>query len=201
MKRTTRMLLAGALLLPGLSQAGNLGYSYLEAGYGETDLDDVDADGDGYRIAGSLAIGPAYHIIAEYTTANLDIDGTNIDADVDTISVGFGYNFPISPKADVIGRILYVDSEVKIDSPLISGEGDDSGIGLQARLRGELIERLEVEGGIDYVEVFNDETSFVLEGRYFLTDMLALGAGLEIGDDSTTYGVTLRFNFGAGAAR
>lgn len=195
MRRTLQILLAGTVLLPGLSQAATLGYTYVEAGYGETDLDDVDADGEGYRISGSLAIGPAYHIIAEYVTADLELDNTNFDVNVDTISVGFGYNFPISPKADVIGRILYVDSEVEVDGPFISGEGDDSGVGIQARLRGEVAEGLEVEGGIDYVDVFDEETSLVLEGRYFLTEILALGGGVEISDDSTTYGIALRLKF------
>ncbi len=204
MKPTSWMILTGALCLPGMDQAAALSYSYLEAGYGQIELDDdggVEADGEGYRVAGSVAIGPTYHLVAEYSSADLEVEGAPIDADIDTISVGFGYNFPINPRADLIGRILYVESELQLDSPFFSVEDDENGYGLQMRIRGEVAERLQLEGGIDYVDLGEDETSLVVEGRYFLTGVLALGAGVELADDSTTYGVTLRFNFGARAAR
>lgn len=200
--RVILTILGVGLVLPGLSQAAGLSYSYIEGGYGETEIDsDVSADGDGYRVSGSIAVGPAYHIVAEYSTADLEVDNFNIDASIDTISVGFGYNYPINPRADVIGRILYVQSDFEVDSPLFNVNADDSGIGFQMRLRGAVAERVEIEGGIDYVDAGNEETSLVVEGRYFLTQALALGAGIEIGDDTTSYGVTLRFNFGAPPAR
>ncbi|HSD74404.1 MAG TPA: outer membrane beta-barrel protein [Steroidobacteraceae bacterium] len=200
--RAILTILAVGLALPGLSQAAGLSYSYVEGGYGETEIDnDVSADGDGYRVAASLAIGPTYHVVAEYSTADLEVDNFNIDASVDTISVGFGYNYPINPHADVIGRVLYVQSDFEVDSPFFDVDSDDSGIGFQMRLRGEVMERAEIEGGIDYVDVGDADTTLVLEGRYFLTQALALGAGIEIGDDTTSYGVTLRFNFGAPPAR
>jgi hypothetical protein len=180
-----------------------MSYSYVEAGYGETEIeaDSVDMDGDGYRVSGSLAIAPTYHVVVEYSTADLEVENFNIDVDVDTISIGFGYNRPISPRADIIGRILYVDSDVQVDSPFFAVSGDDSGLGMQFHLRGQVMERVEVEGGIDYVDVGDDDTTLLIEGRYFLTDALALGAGLRFGDDTTSYGVSLRFNFGGISGR
>jgi hypothetical protein len=202
MMRVILTILGVGLVLPGLSQAAGLSYSYIEGGYGETEIDgDVSADGEGYRVSGSIAIGPAYHIVAEYSSADLEVDNFNIDASIDTISVGFGYNYPVNPRADVIGRILYVQSDFEVDSPLFNVDADDSGIGFQMRLRGAVAERVEIEGGIDYVDVGDEETSLVVEGRYFLTDALALGAGFELGDDTTAYGISLRFNFGAPTAR
>ena len=203
MRPILTVILAVALAVPGVTPAAGMSYSYVEAGYGETEIeaDNVDMDGDGYRVSGSLAIAPTYHIVAEYSTADLEVENFNIDVDVDTISIGFGYNRPISQRADVIGRILYVDSDVKVDSPFFAVSGDDSGLGLQFHLRGQVMERVEAEGGIDYVDIGDEDTTLVIEGRYFLTDALALGAGLRFGDDTTSYGVALRFNFGTGLRR
>lgn len=197
------IFLAAVFSVPGVTRAAGMSYSYLEAGYAETEIeaDDVDMDGDGYRISGSLAIAPTYHIIVDYSTADLEVENFNIGADVETISIGFGYNRPISQRADAIGRILYVDSSVDFDSTFADASADDSGLGMQFHLRGQVMERLEVEGGIDYVDVGDDDTSLLLEGRYFLTDALALGAGVRFGDDTTSYGVSLRFNFGASVTR
>ena len=197
------IFLAAVFAVPGVSRAAGMSYSYVEAGYAETEIeaDDVDMDGDGYRISGSLAIAPTYHIIVDYSTADLEVENFNIGADVETISIGFGYNRPISERADAIGRILYVDSSVDFDSTFADASADDSGLGMQFHLRGQVMERLEVEGGVDYVDVGDDDTSLLVEGRYFLTDALALGAGLRFGDDTTSYGVSLRFNFGNIAGR
>ena len=197
------IFLAAVFAVPGVSRAAGMSYSYVEAGYAETEIeaDDVDMDGDGYRISGSLAIAPTYHIIVDYSTADLEVENFNIGADVETISIGFGYNRPISERADAIGRILYVDSSVDFDSTFADASADDSGLGMQFHLRGQVMERLEVEGGIDYVDIGDDDTSLLLEGRYFLTDALALGAGVRFGDDTTAYGVSLRFNFGARVTR
>ncbi|HJS21441.1 MAG TPA: outer membrane beta-barrel protein [Steroidobacteraceae bacterium] len=199
MKAILPWMLAAALALPGMSRAAGLSYSYVEGGYAETEIeaDGVDMDGEGYRVTGSLAVGPTYHIIAEYSTAELEVENFDIDVDIDTLSVGFGYNRPINQRADVIGRILYVDSDVEVDSPFFNVSGDDSGLGLQFHLRGQVMERVEAEGGIDYVDIGDEDTTLVLEGRYWLTDALALGAGLRFGDDTTSYGVSLRFNFRA----
>lgn len=203
MRPILSMILAAALAMPGVTRAAGMSYSYVEAGYGETEIeaDSVDMDGDGYRVSGSLAIAPTYHVVVEYSTADLEVENFNIDVDVDTISIGFGYNRPISPRADIIGRILYVDSDVQVDSPFFAVSGDDSGLGMQFHLRGQVMERVEVEGGIDYVDVGDDDTTLLIEGRYFLTDALALGAGLRFGDDTTSYGVSLRFNFGGISGR
>jgi hypothetical protein len=204
MKSMGLTMLAAALALPGASQAAGFSYSYLEAGYGLTEVDGdggFGADGEGYRVAGSIGIGATAHAYVEYASASLEVDGTNIDADLETISIGLGYNYHISPRADVLGRVLYVDTDFEIDSQFLGVEGDDNGLGFQLHVRGLALERLEVEGGIDYVALSDEETSVVLAGRYLLTDALALGAEVEFGDDITTYGVTLRFNFGAPAAR
>jgi hypothetical protein len=193
------IFLAAVFAVPGAGRAAGLSYSYVEGGYAETEteVEGIDLDGDGYRLGASLAVSPNYHLVFEYSAAELDVENFNFEVDVDTFALGIGYNRPINPRIDLIGRILYVDSEIDAVGPFLAAEGDENGLGFQMRMRSEVRERLEVEGGIDYVDVGDDETTLVIEGRYFLTDALALGAGLEFGDDTTSYGVTLRFNFGA----
>jgi hypothetical protein len=203
MRAILTIFLAAALAVPGVSRAAGLSYSYVEGGYTqtETEAEGVDLDGDGYRLGVSLAVSPTYHLVFAYSAAQLDVENFNFEVDVDTIALGIGYNRPVNQRADLIGRILYVDQEIDAVGPFLSAEGDENGLGFQMRLRGAVRPGLEVEGGIDYIDVGDDETTLVIEGRYFLTDALALGAGLNFGDDTTSYGVTLRFNFGAMVTR
>ncbi len=189
-KMTT--LFAGALLLPAFAGAGDMSYSYVEATVGQTEIDvgnGNQVDGDGFGIAGSLAVAPNVHLFADYTTADFD---ANVDAN--TIRVGGGYNQGITESADLIVRLAYVQSEVQ--TPF--GDFDEDGFGVGVGVRGTLAESFELEGGIDYVDLGGDssgDTSFSGAARYFFTPMFAVGVGIAIGDDVTTYGINARLNF------
>lgn len=195
--RSAKTLLASALLLPAFSIAGDLSYSYVEAAYGETEIDAGqgvgDVDGDGFGISGSLAVAPNWHVFADFASSDFDFDVESTQ-----YRVGGGFNYPISDAADVIARLSYVNVEVEVDTPIGSFSEDEDGFGLGAGLRGQLAESFELEGAVEYVDLGGDgggDTSFIAEGRYFFTPMFALGAGVEVGDDFTTYGIMARLNF------
>jgi len=188
-----KAVLASALLLPALSNAGDFSYDYLEAGYGRTEIDvgegADDVDGDGLSIAGSLAVAPNWHLFTDLSTADLDFD-----IDATTIRVGGGYNYPISERADLIARVSYVS--VELDTPV--GDLDEDGFGVGVGLRAEIAPNFELEGAIDYVDLgggSDGDTSVSAEGRYFFTPAFAVGAGIEVGDDTKTYAITARYNF------
>jgi hypothetical protein len=92
-----------------------------------------------------------------------------------------------------VGRLGYID--VDVDTP--SGSRDDNGLTLRGSLRGRIAPSFELEGGVRYVDLDEggDDTSLVAEARWFFLPQLALGLGVDSGDDLTVWNVGLRGNF------
>jgi len=174
-----------ALSLVGQAFADDgFSYSYLEANYLNTSLDDADVDGDGFGVNGSIAFNPMFHGYVEYS--NLDFDGTSING----WEVGGGINHALNPTIDLIGRLAYVKADVE-------GPGDDDGFAVQAGVRARPAPNFELEGLLHYVDLSDsgDNTALRANARYFFMPQFAVGAGVEFDDDATTWNVGFRWNF------
>ncbi len=180
--------LAAGLSMPALAQ--DMSYSFVEASYLDTEIDDnnFDVDGDGFGVSGSIELNETFFLQAAYSTQDFDFS-----IDYDQVSVGIGAHFPMAENLDLVGAISYVDAEV--DTRF--GDLDDDGYGLDLGVRARLAEQFEVEGGINHVDLDDsgDETSLKLGGRYYLSQELAFGAGVQIGDDVTTWQLGVRLEF------
>jgi Outer membrane protein beta-barrel domain len=190
-----RKLIWAVVALAGISSAhaGDLSYSYAEGGFTRVDLDNIDT-GDGYFIGGSLGFGTNWLGFVEYDTSNFDQSG--VDADVDQVMVGFGGHFPMADNVDFVGKLAYVDESVKVQTPIGSASADEDGYMLSAGVRGRVLERLDLSGDLEYVDLGDsDDTGLSLRGLYGFTDMFSLGARVGYSDDATEYGVFARFTF------
>jgi hypothetical protein len=185
-------IVLGSIAVLGLASqayaADGFSYSFIEAGYISTDLDDetlgFDVDGDGFALRGSVGFTDLLHGYVDYTNQDYDF-GVSID----TWEVGIGASHSLNPNADLVGRLGYA----KFDAGVL----DENGFALQAGVRGRVTDRFEVEGLVHYVD-YGDEidgTSFIANGRYFFTDEFAAGIGAELGNDATIWNVSLRYNF------
>lgn len=167
------------LALPALAAAADEPrYTYAELGYVNTDYDDIDVDGDGFRIGGSYALHRNVHLVAGYEDVGLDrgFDATAWNA-------GIGLNFPLRPGLDAVGRARYIDFE--LDTPG-GGDPDEDGYGLEGLVRAMIGPQLELNGGVRYVDIEDDETSLVIGGLYEVAKNFAISAELDFGDDVTT---------------
>src|SRR5690606_23343005 len=121
---------------------------------------------------------------------DLDFDG---GLDATRWHVGVGGRYPLSNTLDLVGRagIVRADLEQGPD------DFDDDGFLIGARLRAALTPKFELEGGFEYVDLddLGDDTSVVLEARYFFIQQLSGGLQLEISDDVTTIGIGARWTF------
>jgi hypothetical protein len=173
------------------AHAGDLSYTYAEGGFGRVDMDSIDT-GDGYFVGGSVAFGTNWLGFAEYNTSSFDQSG--VSADVDEFQVGFGGHFPISKAVDFVGRLAYVDEKVDVSG---FGSADDNGYMLSAGVRGHVMDKLDLMGSVDYVDLSDSgsDTGLSLRGLYEFTDMFSAGARVGFSDDVTTYGVFARFSF------
>jgi hypothetical protein len=196
-----RPLLITAALAPaiGTAQEGNrqrptqldpFNYTYVELTYAETEFDVAgggDLDGDGFTLSGSIELTEDWHAFAAYGNADLDFG-----IDLDSWMIGAGYRYPLRDDTDIYGRLLFVNLEADIPGP---GDPDDDGLGLQARLRHRVNDDFEVEGGIQYLNIDDSDTSLQAEGRYYFQENFSVGVGLTFGGDSDGIGVSARLSF------
>jgi hypothetical protein len=197
MNGVTRALLVTPLLLPAVGaaqdndtrpQSPQFNYSYVEISYDESDFDvgGGDIDGDGFTLSGSYQINDEWHAFASYGTADLDFG-----VDVDTLAIGAGYVLPLRDDVDLYGRVLYINQDVDVPA----GDSDEDGLGLQLRVRALVADNVEVEGGIQYVDVGENDTSLQAGARYYFTEEFSAGVGLTFGGDTDGIGINARFSF------
>jgi hypothetical protein len=194
MNGVSRTLLAAAVLVPvaGMAQErpqqSQFSYNYVELSYDETDfeLPGGDADGDGLTLSGSFEITDDWHAYASYGSHDLDFG-----IDSDTWMLGAGYSYPIRSGVDLYGRVLYIDSSLDAGPVNV----DDDGLGLQFRVRGSVNDALELEGGVQYVDVGDSDTSLTAGARYNFNSAFSAGLVLTFGGDTDGIGINARYSF------
>jgi hypothetical protein len=193
MRITTRAVAAAALVLvAGTAAAVELGYTFFEGGYQDVELDRPDADGDGVALRGSIAITPMFHLFGGYSSSELDGNvPAGGDIDYDYWEIGAGLNYALTERVHFVGQASYLDTEIG----LAPGGVDDDGYGLYSGFRTRFETPFQVEGGIKYVDVgaAGDDVLLKLATHYFFTDQWAAGLSLDLGDDSTVWGINVRW--------
>jgi hypothetical protein len=188
------MLLLGSLAALGLAgpAMADFNYSYVELGWMQSEIDDLDADGDGFGLRGSFEFTPKFHAFASLSDQDFDVGGTDVSGE--TMQLGGGYAWALSPRLDVVGRVSYNSIEVSAGGQSV----DDSGIGIGAYLRGSPSDRLEITGGLDLIDYdeSGSDTAIGLGGRFFFTKSFAAGLDMTFNDDGTQYMLGGRFSFG-----
>jgi hypothetical protein len=182
-------LAALALIPPAFAQDG-LSYNFLELGYANSEIDDLDVDGTGFGVRGSYGFTSNFHGFASYLDEDYDFD-----IGVSQFEAGAGFNTSLTPKIDFVGTLSFVNLSVDVPG---GGNADDSGLALGVGLRGRLSEAFELRGEVKYAE-FDDagnDTTFGVGGRYYFTPMFAVGADLGFNDDGTSWMLGGRFDFG-----
>jgi hypothetical protein len=187
MRKSVALPAIAALVLAGPAMADGFSYSYIEGALGGSDLE-IDglsgsADGEGGALGGAVEFGPHAFGFVNFTSLEYE--------DVLTIgsgSLGVGFNWPLSPKLDLV-------SGVSFERVRLEADGDDTsedGYGLSVGLRG-LIDETKI-------------STFSLGGKYYVTPRFAIGAdilgnnyeddndGAEI--DESIVLVTFRYDFG-----
>lgn len=183
-------LLAAA---PFAATAGDLNYTYVEAGYANLDIDSyfVNADFDGFQLRGSAAVAENIYVFGGYGSVTNDDFGADID--FDELQLGAGYRHAINPRADLIGELGYIAQEVSIP-----GASDDTdGVRLSGGIRGLLADNFEGLAKVSYTDGdhFDGDFSFTAGAQYKFTQTWGVVGEIETGDDVTKYLVGVRASF------
>jgi hypothetical protein len=192
MKHRIAVAIAALSTLPLVAHAADdLSYSYLDPAYVTTDIDNFDEEVDGFALRGSLEVTDQVFVFAGFSDQSTSLFGD--DLDFQTMNIGGGYVWPVSPRADLYGRLGYVEQEVEFAGFSADDDGFLLGMGLRSRVAGEF----ELEGAVNYVDLTDsgDATSLFAAGRWYFTQTFAAGLEAEVGDDATTYGLGVRWSF------
>jgi hypothetical protein len=191
--RTATLIAAAALMMSMAAQAENFSYRYVDLAHlpdAGIDNGDFDVNGDGLQLRGSLPFYQNFFVLAELQDLNFDngVDSTRV-------MIGAGGHWPVNNTVDIIARAGVVD--YKVDAG--SFDDDDTGLFIGARLRAIVAPRVELEGGIEHLNVkvagLDNDTYLVGEGRYNFTPQWSAGVLLTIGGDTNIFGVHGRYSF------
>jgi hypothetical protein len=187
------MLTAMLAFAPLLARAEGPSYSFLDAGYVVTDIDDFDDEADGYLLRGSFEFVENWFLYARYLDQSVEVFGTDVDAT--QMALGVGYAWPLTDAMDLYGKVGYTEAEVDASG---MGSFDDDGYELSLGVRGNVMEQLELEGAVNYTDLSDtgDSTALGIAARWYFVEQFAVGVEGEFSDDATSYGIGVRWNFG-----
>ncbi|MBV6423472.1 MAG: hypothetical protein NAOJABEB_01265 [Steroidobacteraceae bacterium] len=188
----TGVLAALALGAATSVAAADFSYSTVDAGWARTDIDDLNENGDGFFLRGSVGFGTNWFAAAGYRQVSFDVGGNDVDFDL--IDVGFGGHIPLTDRMDGVARISYVD--VSADGPF-GISADDNGYGVSVGIRALAAPQLEFEAALDYTDLDDagDSTGARLGARYHFTSAWSAGLEVLLSDDQTDVGLYGRYSF------
>jgi len=188
------VLFTALLAFSASATAQGFDYSYFSVGYTRMNLDDgfIDVDGDGFGLNGSFEVGESFFIFAGYSAGEFEEQGITVD--LDSLNAGIGWHTPLSDKVDFVTGLSYE----YIDVSALGQSIDDNGIGLGVGLRFQASEAIELNAGINYVDMGDggDDTGFGVGMLYGVSENVDIGISGDWGDDSSAYGISGRFYFG-----
>jgi hypothetical protein len=178
-----------ATLLSTSAWAAPVSYTNIDIGLVRNELDSssLNVDGEGLLVRASFDFNDAIFAFGQLTDVGYDddIDGT-------TWALGIGGHVPVTTALDLVGRVGFLRNDINT----LGGRDNEQGYLVQAMARGLILQNLELEGGVQHSHLSDSEnnTSVIVEGRYFFTKHVAAGAALQLGD-SQSFGVYARFSF------
>ena len=181
----TKCLLAMVALLAAVgtvsAQEAAPQWGYIEGGFIDFDPDAGVSD-DGFFAGGSIPIFKMFHIVAEYDEVG----------DYSFWNAGVGWHGLFGDPLDLFVDVRWTDVQFDDDT----NDFSDDGYTVSGGLRWMLGQRFELKGTVTQIELDESDTTFEIEGLFFMMEnRLGLGASFETGD-SDTMRAFLRWNFG-----
>jgi len=183
---------------PLQDQGFEFSYTYIELGYGTTDVDDFDEESDTLYGRASLGLFDILYVFLDYQNSSTDFQ----DTDTDLFGLGAGVHLDISERFHALGEASWLSADVSSDLANL----DDSNDGWQAFAGGRYLllpvndGGLELNGGFRWIDIkglySDDETGCWEAGaRYHFGRLISLGAKYQFLEDDGFWGVDARVSF------
>ncbi|MEE3319907.1 MAG: hypothetical protein VX258_04375 [Pseudomonadota bacterium] len=163
------------------------GFSY---SYGQLAYDrwDVDGDWDADALSAEGSFGLDEHLFVRgalrFYDGDYDIDGKQL-------SGGIGFHTPLQQGLDFVtsADIIYDDRDYRF------GDDDDVGFEIRGGVRHATTDKIELSGGLTYLDLYDDDLGVYGEGLFKATPAVDIGARVVVAGDRDTIGVFGRYNF------
>jgi hypothetical protein len=172
--------------------ANEMRYSFVDFGYSRVDLDDLDDEGSGFFLRGSIAFGERWFVFAGYREAGFDAFG--FDVDVEAVQFGAGGHLALTDAVDLVASAGYL--ERTLDAPF-GFAIDESGFLFSPGIRARPFAAVELEAGLEYTNLDDSggDTGARIAVRYHFAPAFAAGLEFRFGDDETDIGLYGRYTF------
>ena len=183
------------------SQAADINWTYLSAGYARISLDNIagnDIDMNGYQFNGSYSLSNNWYLHANYYDVSGDLplldDIMGLEFEASEWQAGLGFHQPVSENIESFFQLGYVRSEagvVGFERDTLNGFQAATGIRYQVWQNLELSAALRYNDGSDV-----DSSTFADIGmRYNITSMFDLYLNYQVDSDASLFGAGLVVNF------
>lgn len=182
-------------------------------------IEDVD-DGDGFKIGASFSFTNNLFVFGNYAQTKADFTFINDnaalvpeDTDIKTLQLGLGYFAPINARTDFVVRAAYMDvdydefatgaTDQDITNPDTTfgdvwddlNEDSSDGYFVDAGVRAQAIEWLELGGGIRYTDLDSGDDFSVFGNALFeINQNMGINVTASIGDNLSAYGIGFRYS-------
>lgn len=178
------------------ANAGDLGYTYVEAGWTRATIDvdyNNDMDFDGYTVRGSYGINQ-FHVFGGYTTVSND---DLVDLDLNQSQLGVGYHHALDDNADFIGEVSYLRQGYKASALGYHFSDHANGYRVSAGFRGQLGQHLEATLKANYTDSNDLGSEFTPSAGvlFKFNQNWGLFADAEKSQDTLRYAAGVRASF------
>lgn len=195
MNAFSKTLAGAALLLPGLALADAGNWNYVQGGYQQGEVDDIDVDG--WSLEGAIEFNQEFYLTAGILDLELDEEIAGVDLSGEQMNVGIGYVFGENEAGSFFGEVNYFDMEFDARAAGNRFSGDDDGFGLALGTRINLNEEAELYARVDYID-WHDSSSSTIPSiglLYSFTPQVAGFVDYARDDEERNLGLGLRFYF------
>jgi hypothetical protein len=182
------LLMAVILVASSNAISREISYDYIQGTYSSVTDSRFpnDIDGDRFGVSGSLGVTQNLALTAGF-------NATNFDNDIDTSQfvLGVTLHAPIVVGTEVVGNLSALKAEIEG----IRFNDNDTGAIVGIGIRHLVTNSVELDAGISYTGVFDDNfTTFGFGARFYTNDEISFGIGYAAEDDADSILLNARFD-------
>lgn len=222
MNKRIALLALALAAAPLAASADELGYTYIEGGYQQLDIDDL-GEGNGAAINASLAITDKLHVFGGYSRQSEEATGflgssfdpVRVEVDINWYRAGLGFNHGFNDRVDLVVRGAYERAHLDVSlhdefGSFGSGDGKADGWSVEAGVRGLLASRFEgwalagyadistvelMSRGVDTDESEDDQAYGRIGAQFKITPVWGVVGEARVSDEFNQYFLGLRASF------
>ncbi len=174
-----------------------LSYTYLELGFGNVDVDDIDDDADTLYGRASLGLFDFLYFFLDYENQSTDFN----DTDSDVFGLGAGGHMDVTERLNLVGEAAWLTADISSDLASLDDDDDGWTAFAGARFLALCWNRggLELNGGYRWIDVetLNDSDISAWEAgtRVHFLRFFSVGAKYTLLEEDSEWGVDARISF------